>query len=98
MKSYLVAHLFLVPFLTFTILAAIGYPLVGAMLGLLFGIVFCVTKYGRKLPPIFMSMQLFGVLSVLLTLVVSPGLKETTAIAILFLCLAIGAFLSVLTI
>ena len=95
MKAYLVAHMFLAPFIIFTILAPLGYPLAGAVLGFLVGLIFCANRYGLKLPPAFMATQVAGILIVLLTLLITPLLKETTALAILFTFLALGALISV---
>ncbi len=95
MKAYLVAHIFIAPFLVFTILASFGYPLAGAILGSLVGWVFCINRYGFKIPPAFMTAQVVGILIVLLTLLVSLSLKESSAIAILFTFLSIGALISI---
>lgn len=95
MKAYLLAHLFLAPFLAFTILAAFGYPLLGAAVGFAIGVIACVRRYGMKLPPVFMSSQVLGVAVALILLLVAPSLKETTAIDVVFAFLAVGAIVSV---
>ena len=94
MKAYLVAHIFLLPFLIFTILAPFGYPLLGAALGTVIGIVACSMRYGTKIPPAFMTAQVLGVLVVLLILLITPALRETDALAIVFSFLAGGAMVS----
>lgn len=96
MKAYLVAHIFLLPFLVFTILAPFGFPLLGAALGTAIGVVACAMRYGAKIPPAFMAAQVLGVLTVLVILLLKPDLKETNALAIVFSFLAVGALISVL--
>ncbi|NRP12469.1 hypothetical protein XMM379_001532 [Aliiroseovarius sp. xm-m-379] len=96
MKAYLLAHLFLAPFLVFTILAAFGYPLLGAAIGFTIGVIACVRRYGMKLPPVFMGAQVLGVAVALILLLVTPSLKETTAFAVVFAFLAVGALVSVI--
>ena len=95
MKSYLLAHLFLAPFLAFTVLAAFGYPLFGAAIGLAIGVIACARRYGLRLPPVFMASQVSGVAVAFVLLLVSPSLKVTTAIAVVFAFLAVGAIVSV---
>ena len=96
MKAYLVAHIFLLPFLVFTILAPFGFPLIGAALGVVIGVVACAIRYGAKVPPAFMAAQVLGVSTVLVFLLLRPELRETSALAIVFAFLAIGALISVL--
>ena len=84
MKVYLVAHIFLLPFLVFTILAPFGYPLLGAGLGVAIGLVACAMRYGAKFPPAFMTAQVLGVLVVLVVLLLKPDLRETNGLAIVF--------------
>jgi len=96
MKAYLVAHIFLLPFLVFTILAPFGYPLLGAAFGVAIGLAACAMRYGAKIPPAFMAAQVLGVLTVFVLLLLKPDLKETNGLAIVFSFLAGGALVSVL--
>ncbi|WP_170425035.1 hypothetical protein [Ruegeria arenilitoris] len=95
MKAYLVAHILLLPFLTFTVLAPFGFPLAGAVLGAVIGIVGCAVRYGAQFPPAFMAAQVLGVLTVTLVLLLGPGIRETDSLAIVFSFLAVGAFVSI---
>lgn len=96
MKAYLVAHVFLLPFLIFTILAPFGYPLLGATLGVVTGLAACAMRYGAKIPPVFMAAQVLGVFTVVIILLLKPDLRETNGLAIVFSFLAGGALISVL--
>ncbi|KIC15701.1 hypothetical protein [Leisingera sp. ANG-DT] len=95
MKAYLHAHLLLSPFLIFTILAPLGFPLLGAILGATIGLATSALRYGATIPPAFMTAQILGVVGVLGALLVMPSLKETNALAIVFSFLAGGALVSV---
>ena len=96
MKAYLLAHIFLAPFIIFTIFAPLGYPLVGAVLGLIVGVIACAKRYGMTMPSVFMAAQVAGIFVVLVALLIHPSLTETNAVAILFAFLAGGALVSVI--
>ena len=96
MKAYLVAHIFLLPFLVFTTLAPFGFPILAAMLGVTIGIVACALRYGFEAPPVFMAAQVLGVALVLSLLLLGLDLKVTDALAIVFAFLSAGATISVL--
>ena len=95
MKAYLEAPIYLSPFLIFAILASFGLPLTGAALGLAIGIIVSAKRYGASLPPVFMAAQILGLLVVLQVVFITPATTETTALAILFSFLAVGAAMSV---
>lgn len=95
MKAYLAAHLYLAPFLIFTILASFGFPLTGAAVGLAIGVLACARRYGARLPPVFMAAQIVGLLVVLEVVFITPATTEPRALAILFAFLAAGAIISV---
>ncbi len=96
MKAYFTAHILLLPFLTFTVLAPFGFPLAGATMGAFFGIGGCAVRYGTKIPPAFMAAQVLGVLAATLILILNPEIRETSVLAIVFSFLAGGALLSVI--
>ena len=97
MKAFLLAHIFLAPFIIFTIGASFNYPLASATIGLLVGIVFCAFRYGIQLPSIFMLAQLIGLLIVVLLMLFGYSHKTgNDFFAVVFTFLAGGAFISVL--
>ena len=97
MKAFLIAHIFLAPFIIFTIGASLGYPLSSVIIGLLIGLVFCGFQYGMRIPSAFMSAQLLGLAIVLLLmLTMYPNMAENNALALVFALLAVGALVSVL--
>ena len=95
-RAFLLAHVFLGPFTIFTIAAAFGYPLAGAVGGLAIGLAFCVQHYGAAVPPAFMVGQLVGLTAVVVALVADNDLAEHSALAIAFAFIALGALASVL--
>lgn len=97
MKAFLIAHIFLAPFIIFTIGASLGYPLSSALIGLFVGVVFCGFQYGIRIPSAFIGAQLLGLATVLLLMLTRyPDMTENSALALVFVFLALGALISVL--
>lgn len=90
MHTFLLSNLYLVPFLTFTILASTGRPLLGAGIGLLAGIMFWLYKYGGKRPTVFMSGQVLAIAVLFAVLVMELAPPVNLQLAFLFICLAVG--------
>jgi len=95
MKALQKAHVYLTPFLIFTILTSFGFPLTGAALGLAVGIIASARRFGASIPPVFVAAQILGLLVVLQVVFITPATTETSALAILFAFLAGGAAISV---
>ena len=95
MKAFAVAHLFLAPFLLFTIGASLGQPLVSALAGLAIGVMFCVGRYGVRVPPAFMSAQLIGLAVVVPVALFDSDVSDATLLGVVFAFLAVGSLVSV---
>ena len=97
MKTFLLANLYLAPFLTFTVLTSFGFPFAGSAIGLAVGLIWAVYRYGARLPAAFLSGQIIGLALVLFLLLADVALSDHLALAIVFAFITIGAAVSVMT-